>query len=363
MELIDEIKKAKKEIVADGYEMSVGEIMNLYKDNELIINPAFQRLFRWSITQKTRFIESLLLGIPIPPIFVYQNDDGLWELIDGLQRLSTIFEFAGVLRDENNKLKPPLCLEGTQFLPGLNEIQWDPPNSIGKENQLEIKRARIRVEILKKESDPAAKYELFQRLNTGGSNLSEQEVRNCVAIMLNKDFYDWLKSCAQHVAFRKTIDQTARALERQSDMELALRFFAFRNLKYEGGVGVHEYLDKALYKMATNSNFSYKSEKSVFEDTFSMLNQYLGNKTFKRWDGNKFTGKFLMSTFEVIATGISKSMTHVKSLKEIDKKKFVIDKIKSLWGNPKFEKYSGAGISGTTRLDKLLPLAERYFEK
>jgi Protein of unknown function DUF262 len=91
MALDEEINEARKVIVSDGYEMSIGELMNLYRDNELRIDPELQRLFRWDDTRKTRFIESLLLGIPIPPIFVFQDEKGVWELIDGLQRLSTIF--------------------------------------------------------------------------------------------------------------------------------------------------------------------------------------------------------------------------------------------------------------------------------
>ena len=69
--------------------MSFGEIMNLYEDGELVISPDFQRLYRWESYQKSKFIESILLGIPLPPIFVFQDDDNTWELVDGLQRLST----------------------------------------------------------------------------------------------------------------------------------------------------------------------------------------------------------------------------------------------------------------------------------
>lgn len=95
--------------------------MNLYRDNELTISPDYQRLFRWGVISKTRFIESLLLGIPIPPIFVHQDDDGIWELIDGLQRVSTILEFSGLLRDStNNTPLPSSILNGTQFLPSLS---------------------------------------------------------------------------------------------------------------------------------------------------------------------------------------------------------------------------------------------------
>ncbi|EMV0255521.1 DUF262 domain-containing protein [Vibrio cholerae] len=122
MSLEKEIQKARKEIVSDGYDMSLGEIVNLYRENELKINPDFQRLFRWDVTRKTRFIESILLGIPIPPIFVFQDKDGNWELIDGLQRLSTILEFTGVLKDSEGKRIEPSTLEGTKFLPRADEI-------------------------------------------------------------------------------------------------------------------------------------------------------------------------------------------------------------------------------------------------
>ena len=83
MSLTAEIAKHRAEIRSDAYSMSVGELVSMYKENELHIRPQFQRLFRWSPFQKSRFIESILLGIPIPSIFVYQRPDGVWDVIDG----------------------------------------------------------------------------------------------------------------------------------------------------------------------------------------------------------------------------------------------------------------------------------------
>lgn len=71
----------------DAYQMSIGEIVNMYSEKEITIDPEFQRLFRWDIGQKSKLIESLLLGIPLPSIFVFENEEGGWELIDGLQRI------------------------------------------------------------------------------------------------------------------------------------------------------------------------------------------------------------------------------------------------------------------------------------
>jgi hypothetical protein len=134
--------------------MSVGELINVYRDGDLVVNPEFQRLFRWTPFQKSHLIESLLIGIPLPSIFVFELASGKWELIDGLQRVSTILEFAGVLRDQEGKLFEPSVLEGTRYLPALELKSWDgTPNdskSIGSSNQIAIKRARINIQILKK---------------------------------------------------------------------------------------------------------------------------------------------------------------------------------------------------------------------
>ena len=124
MSLSTEIQEARKDIVSDGYDMSLGEVINLYKDGELRIDPAFQRLFSWDISRKTRFIESIFLSIPVPPIFVFQGDDGTWELIDGLQRVSTVLEFTGDLKDEKGDKKEPSTLNGTKFLPSLVDMRW-----------------------------------------------------------------------------------------------------------------------------------------------------------------------------------------------------------------------------------------------
>lgn len=366
MSLEKEIKTARKEIVSDGYDMSLGEVMNLYKDDELKINPEFQRLFRWDITRKTRFIESILLGIPIPPIFVFQDKDGNWELIDGLQRLSTILEFSGILKDPEGKKVEPSTLEGTKFLPSLSDKRWqvwkEGDSAIDKTMQMQVKRARIRVEILLKESDENAKYELFQRLNTGGAQLSQQEVRNCIAVMINPDLYKLLIKLSENDDFVKTTNQTDTAVEKQAGVELVLRYFAFKHHPYKNGLDVHEYLDSALVEISKNEKIDWQEEEKEFKNTFNLLNESLGDKAFKRWDGNSFGGKFLMSLYETIAFGVSQNIDEISSQIRDDQTKFVISRAKALWADPVFEKNSGAGIRGTTRLSKLLPMAKGFFK-
>lgn len=366
MSLEQEIKKARNEIVSDGYDMSLGEVINLYKDNELKINPEFQRLFRWDITRKTRFIESILLSIPIPPIFVFQDKEGNWELIDGLQRLSTILEFLGVLKGPSGENISPSTLEGTNFLPSLADKRWqvwkEGDLAIDKSMQMQIKRARIRVEILLKESDENAKYELFQRLNTGGARLSEQEVRNCVAVMINPSFYKLLKKLSTTEDFVKTVKQTANAIEKQAGVELVLRYFAFSHHPYKKGLDVHEYLDEALITLSKSKDIDWDEEEKLFMKTFRLLNDSLGEKAFKRWDGDSFGGMFLMSLYETIAFGVSQNLNEINLLDPDKRNDFVISKAKNLWNDHTFSSNSGAGIRGTTRLTKLLPMAKGFFK-
>lgn len=342
--------------------MSVGEVINLYKDGELKIDPVFQRLFRWEDERKTRFIESLLLGIPIPPIFVFQGEKGVWELIDGLQRLSTVLQLSGDLIDADGKPVEPLVLNGTAFLPSLDGKRWveseaDAGDGIGQPLQIEIKRSRIRVEILKFESDATAKYELFQRLNTGGVALTEQEVRNSIAVAINAEFYNWLNSRSQEADFILTTAQTSQAIESQYNVELVLRFLAFRHVEYKNGLDVHEYLDGALLALATNKDLDLKAESSVFQQTFQFLKDALGAGAFKRWNGAVFQGKFLLSVYEVMATGVSKNISALAEMDDGDRRAFIESKAKGLWQNDTFTSNSGAGVRGTTRLAKLLPLA------
>jgi uncharacterized protein with ParB-like and HNH nuclease domain len=169
MSLEAEIKKRKNEIHTDGYTMSIGELISLYRDGEIDIHPEFQRFFRWSLLQKTKLIESIMLGIPIPPIFVSQNEEGVWDVIDGMQRLSTIFEFVGELRDEDGRILPPSRLLATEYLPSLETKAWNGKNgkdSFTKTQQLDFKRAKLDIRIIKKESStPLSRIERVLNLN------------------------------------------------------------------------------------------------------------------------------------------------------------------------------------------------------
>jgi hypothetical protein len=287
--------------------------MSIYEKNDLDIHPEFQRFFRWSLRQKSRLIESLLLGIPIPQIFVAQRPDGVWDVVDGLQRLSTIFEFAGILLNEDKEKVPPLALEATIYLPSLVNHRWEdakhPDQSLTPAQRLLIKRAKINVSIILKESDEMAKYELFQRLNTGGSMLSDQEVRNSILVMMNQSLYKWTRDLSRDKNFMACVALSERAIEEQYDMELVLRFLVFRKmppaeLRTIGDVG--EFLTDKAKALAQDTTFDYAGEESTFRQTFALLASTLEDNSFRRYDKGKqrFAGAFSVSAFEALAIGM-----------------------------------------------------------
>jgi hypothetical protein len=294
MGLRTEIEARRKEIRTDAYSMSVGEWISLYESDEIDIHPEFQRFFRWTEEQKTNLIESILLGIPIPPVFVSQRENGVWDVVDGLQRLSTIYQLLGILKDEKGKRVDPLVLQGTKYLPSLKGRSWEYPDDEGKslpaEARLLIKRSKLAASIILRESDETAKYDLFERLNTGGSQLSPQEVRNCILVMLNRDLYFWLRELANYQAFKDCVALSERPVEEAYDIELVLRFVLFSripvaDLKLVGDVGV--FLTDRMREIATDPNFDKRRYEKSFHETFDTLSRSVGSDAFKRFNKKK----------------------------------------------------------------------------
>ena len=253
--------------------MSLGELLSLYRDNELNLHPEFQRFFRWSDQQKSRLIESLLLGIPIPPIFVSQDEKGKWDVIDGLQRLSTIFQLTGELLDENGKPVEPLLLKSTKYLPQLQDKCWkvkegQPGEELSETTKLILKRARVDVKIVLNKSDASSKYELFDRLNTGGSSATDQEVRNCMLVMISKDFFNWFANLAKDENFQSTYPLTDRQLLEKFDMELVVRFLCLRQKTEESLKEITDlgpFLTERIIAIALDEKYDKKAEELAFK--------------------------------------------------------------------------------------------------
>jgi len=350
-----QIDNAKKEFVTDGYAMSIGELVGLYKDGELIVNPNFQRKFRWSIRQQSRLIESILIGVPLPSIFVYQDSSGKWEVVDGLQRISTILAFIGELKDPKGEKLVGTILEKTKLIPDLDGITWQ---QLPKEPfQLDFRRSKLEIKIIKNSTDENAKLEVFQRLNYAPTILSGQEYRDALLIMLNSDFYDWLSRLSQDSNFQLCIDLSERWKDEKYDEELILRLFVFPSYPIAGLSKIDNYLDEyifyddnSLLKKAATKEFDFEKEEKNFKKTFRLLAQAKGDNVFQKAGKGQ---QFLESYYEAIAIGL---YTNIESYSEAD-----VILIKNKIDN--IDNGAIRAANATSRIAKTIPYGREYFKK
>jgi len=361
--LSEQIERTSRTIFTDSYSMSVGELMNMYVSGEIDIHPEFQRNYRWDLDTKSKLIESLLLGIPIPPIFVFQNSTGIWDVIDGHQRLSTIFECAGIYHDDQNAQLPPLKLSSGKFLTALDGIVWEDEDAaiyqFPIEVRLLIKRAKIDVKILKSNSDKVAKYDLFQRLNSGGQALTPQEIRNCLIIMEDPTFYTKLLLMSQNQDFQNCLPLSENALQTKEDLEYVVRFLVARNCGDDTmPSSLHDFFDASIISLIRTTSFNLDGEMVVFNQVFSFLCNLLGEDSFKRYDKEKckFLGAVTLSAYESIVPAFSENLN---SLSLLDKGQLV-EKIKAMHSIPSYK--SSSRLRSTDRYKTLVAFGRDYFK-
>lgn len=365
--LVEEVAEARRTITSDGYPMSIGELTNLYKDGELVIRPEYQRFFRWSDKQKSRLIESVLLGIPIPSIFVAQQEGGTWELVDGLQRVSTMLECQGELLDRDGTRLPQLTLLGTKFLPSLDGRQWehaDPEKSLSAAHRLDIKRAKVDIKIIKRESSPETKYDLFQRLNSYGSSLTAQELRSALLAAISTDFLSWIEGLASYPAFVEATQLSDRLLEERYDLELVLRFLLLHkwpsnNLNTSTLRDLPQLLDDGAVQMATAHPKGESAAESTFKGVFDVVQGAGGDNVFRRWEAKKatFAGSFLNSAFEVIALGLGFHVAQGSRYRTD-----LLGVARELWTRPDMSSGFATGKSTEARLVVLIPLGRKLLQ-
>jgi hypothetical protein len=309
--LIESVATNLRKTSTQSLDLSFNELLDMHEEGELNIRPDYQRLFRWTEGQRSRFIESLLLEMPVPPIFVIEEDQGIYQLIDGLQRISSYLHLRGKLNAPH--LDPPikpgdmLALTDCDIISDLNGLGFDDfPTAL----QIRLKRAFIRVEVVRKETDPKFKYYMFKRLNTGGERLSEQEVRNCTIRMLDSRFPDFIISMSETEAFK--ICTQSLTLERRLsafDQELVLRFFALKNRRGKFKHEVSDFLTEYMEGVADPQRleyFDYDRGNACFKKTFEALQKSLGEYSFafaNRARTNLSAG-FSIYHYEAITIGI-----------------------------------------------------------
>lgn len=298
---------------------SYGELADMFSSEEIVV-PDMQRRFVWQTTQCSRLIESILMGLPIPPLFFMELDDGKYEVIDGLQRLTTITNF----------------IEGRPWAYGLNETKSNRParltgnvdNTIkGKafkdlttEQKRKIRRTTVTVidfRQMNPQNNDAAKYLVFERINTGSEALNPMQIRKSLAHgKFMKDVYEYANRI-------KKLNElyTKNAISKELHVEAFLRTYVMSKIYYGSYTpkrhGIKNILDS--YCEENKENSLDESYFRKFEEKLNNLSDLFENNIFKRVKNGKYTGNMSTSILEAML-GVLIQNSDIKVDKETERR-------------------------------------------
>jgi hypothetical protein len=188
---------------------SLRQIVDMIQDGDIDLAPDFQRLYVWHNWQKSSLLESILLGIPLPSFYFNEQEDGTMQVVDGLQRLTTIYDFA------RGKDKP--TLGAVNYLKEVEGLSFE---QLGATFRRRMNNTQLVVHVIDPQTPSRVKFDIFRRINTGGSPLSSQEIRHCMSLTRSRSF---LYRLAQSDSFEQATGGSLKNHIRMGDREAVLR--------------------------------------------------------------------------------------------------------------------------------------------
>ena len=260
-----DLDQQRRQVDVENFDLTLGELVRMAENHELVIAPEYQRKFRWTPKDESYLIESLFLGLPVPSLYVASNPDGTWEVVDGLQRISTLIHFVSESDAAFHSLgvAAPLRLQGLTKLASFNGLTFaELPTPL----RLHFTKRSLRVTALSDKSDPDIRFEVFERLNKGGVTLTPQEVRACI---FRGPFAELLRELAANETFSKLVRLQQVHRNDGTREELVLKFFAYfeRPAQYDGKVTA--FLNSYMKEVASDPNVATRRE--VFEKAITAL--------------------------------------------------------------------------------------------
>jgi len=284
---LEKIKSLRMSVNLDSYYISIWELLAKYKDNKINLSPNFQRYFKWDKSKKSHLIESILIWIPLPSIFVYEDETLNWQIIDWLQRIATILEFFLKLdwKEILNKLPPIKKLEKwlteTDIL--WMEFKWKKIRDFDKSLSPYFINYKLHIFVIKESwTSNNLKFKLFQRLNTWWEKLNEQEIRNAYLIENNENIYNWLILFWSNENFKKVARITKSKAEKSKNLELIIRALVISQFwnNTSGYKSINYFIDNNLLDFITNfkywmlikyNNIIEKLYKDIWIDVFNWV--------------------------------------------------------------------------------------------
>ncbi len=278
-----QIKELRKEVDYDTRDYAIDFLVQQYRENEFYIPDEYQRQYIWEDSDKNRFIESILLGLPIPFMFFSDTDDGRCEIIDGAQRTQALEEF----------MQNDLILNNLKKLTELNGFTYiDLPEYFKRK----FNKTTMRIIVLSDETTMDIRKEIFNRINTTGRPAKPSEIRRG---SYAGPFMEFLKECTKNPIFIKVCPVSEISKKRYEDLELVLRFFAFLNNYKNFTHRVDEFLDQ--YVEDNQNNFDAEAFRSEFVRMVTFVDKYFPNG-FRKTKNAKSTPRV---RFEAISVGVA----------------------------------------------------------
>ena len=343
--LEEQIYTKRREVRYDMRDLTVEYISNKYNDGirysnadeeerkdinikrNILFVPEYQREFTWDEKRSSKLIESILLGLPIPFIFVAENGDGAWEIVDGSQRIRSIHAFI-----ENN-----LELSGLESLTNANGITFQ---DLENSRQGKFLDTALRFIILSEETTDDVKKDMFERINRGSDLLKPMEKRKGIYTgSFTKFIYDYVEESED---FSRLIKVDKWLEKRQEKQELLLRFFALsENKKYQSGISgsladfLDNYLDKKNKELSLLNDKELEAKLSEYRKQIDSVNAVV-KEVFPYGYRHRKNPQTKRSVFEAISIGVHMALIEMKSklkLENIDK-----EEIRKKLINPEFKK-------------------------
>lgn len=300
-----DVSSAGRAINTDKGDPEVDSLYGKSKRGKLVIQPGFQRHFVWDKTKSSRLIESALLNIPLPVIYLAEGQDGKEYVIDGQQRLTAFFSFIDGRFPDGADFK----LSGLKVITELNRKSFQ---DLSEQHQDKIKYCVIRTITFKKGSDSNLKFDIFERLNTGSVSLNDQELRNCI---YRGPYNELLKKLSENEDFKYLYNIT-KPDKRMRDVELALRFAAFYHNTYLNyKPSMRRFLNEDMERHQFISDEDSAELKNAFKNAISIIKSLLDKHAFKRFykgasndpNGHWEPKRFNASLYDVLMFSFAKT--------------------------------------------------------
>lgn len=342
-------------ITSWGADMSFRELISMYDDEELL-KPELQRKYVWEKMEASRFIESILLGLPIPSIFLANTPDNNKLIIDGYQRIMTVYDFVkrGIFSKDNKVFK----LTNTDKI----NHRWKGKSfsELSEFDQKKIRQTTIHAIIFEQKQpkdNDSSLFQIFERINTSGKILKPQEIRNCV---YQGNLNSLLFNLNQDIYWRKLYGSDSED-SRMIDLEFILRFFALADKKIrdqdKGQISLKTFLNDFMGDKKNNSVLFIEEKRNDFQKVIKFLYDNLGIITFRNLASeDSYQTRFNPTIFDSVSIATSYAL---KKLGTDVPTAAIEERYKNLLLNEKFKEFSTVRTTNIDHINGRIELATK----